>query len=354
MSRPANTRKPHRRPHKKSRNGCNECRRRRVKCDEGQPNCSRCIDRDIACEYPRRAHRCPSSSGSLPEATSAIEPSTQRRQVAALPLCSTGHSISRELEVMHYWCTRTCHSFTPHLAELFRDQIGRESLRHEFLMNALLALTSFHIASETENTMDAHSYLNAAFQYYDQAVSGLREVLPNVASSTCVAIFASSAMIAACAIVSPLLHTSPDDEVKSIAEVILAVIDVLRGTSSIIEVSRQWLLQGPLSGILRGDMPRHASAMKNAFPTHELRQLNDALLIRSNYEREERESALGKHEIFEDAVQKLEKAIENEVSMLPWLVKVDSRFMDELWKGEPMAGAIFMHWSVFLNQLDDM
>ncbi|KAJ9605513.1 hypothetical protein H2200_010170 [Cladophialophora chaetospira] len=40
-----------RRPHKKSRNGCKYCRRRRIKCDETKPSCLRCLHRRQPCEY---------------------------------------------------------------------------------------------------------------------------------------------------------------------------------------------------------------------------------------------------------------------------------------------------------------
>ncbi|PVI00566.1 hypothetical protein DM02DRAFT_614235 [Periconia macrospinosa] len=41
-----------RRCHVKSRNGCVQCKRRRVKCDVKQPACSSCLRRNESCEYP--------------------------------------------------------------------------------------------------------------------------------------------------------------------------------------------------------------------------------------------------------------------------------------------------------------
>lgn len=37
--------------HRKSRNGCGECKLRRVKCDEDKPICKRCRLNDSACLY---------------------------------------------------------------------------------------------------------------------------------------------------------------------------------------------------------------------------------------------------------------------------------------------------------------
>ncbi|KAH7371930.1 hypothetical protein BKA66DRAFT_468881 [Pyrenochaeta sp. MPI-SDFR-AT-0127] len=364
MSRPADTRKPHRRTHKKSRYGCSECRRRRVKCDERQPLCTGCIERDSACQYPRRAESRGSSSGSQLKDPSVVEVNTETGLVGAPEApCSVNYPTfgtsawrsigSRELELMHFWCTRTCNSFTPHLTEFFRDHVGKEALRYDYLMNSLLALTSYHIASETGNAVDARSYSSAGLQYHNQALSGLREVLLNITPSTCVAIFACSANISICAVVSPLLHTGSDDEAKSITQAVLPVIDILKGTSSIIDVSHPWLLQGPLSGMMRGSMSRQPSAIKESFPANELRRLNDALFSSRSCAQDKLNNETDKHQIFEDAVQKLEQAAKNGISMLPWLLKIDSRFMDELRKEELMAVAIFMHWSVLLDQLDE-
>ncbi|KAF2664873.1 hypothetical protein BT63DRAFT_482780 [Microthyrium microscopicum] len=45
----ANIRK--RRTHKKSRAGCGNCKLRRVKCDEGKPECNKCLGLGVCCNY---------------------------------------------------------------------------------------------------------------------------------------------------------------------------------------------------------------------------------------------------------------------------------------------------------------
>ncbi|KAF2099442.1 hypothetical protein NA57DRAFT_55410 [Rhizodiscina lignyota] len=42
-----------RRPHKKSRGGCQECKRRRIKCDEERPQCGQCMASSAACCYSK-------------------------------------------------------------------------------------------------------------------------------------------------------------------------------------------------------------------------------------------------------------------------------------------------------------
>lgn len=44
-----------RRSHRKSRNGCAECKRRHIRCDEGRPACTNCAIAERACSFPLEA-----------------------------------------------------------------------------------------------------------------------------------------------------------------------------------------------------------------------------------------------------------------------------------------------------------
>ncbi|KAL2214123.1 hypothetical protein CC79DRAFT_1392004 [Sarocladium strictum] len=44
--------KTSRRPHRKSRDGCAECKRRHIRCDKGRPACTNCTIAERACAYP--------------------------------------------------------------------------------------------------------------------------------------------------------------------------------------------------------------------------------------------------------------------------------------------------------------
>ncbi|KAF4445880.1 sterol uptake control protein 2 [Fusarium austroafricanum] len=60
-----------RRTHRKSRNGCWECKRRHIKCDEKRPACSNCVVSERTCSFP-------------PPTTSAAAPSQQDQLVPSL------------------------------------------------------------------------------------------------------------------------------------------------------------------------------------------------------------------------------------------------------------------------------
>ncbi|KAF2790173.1 hypothetical protein K505DRAFT_327753 [Melanomma pulvis-pyrius CBS 109.77] len=361
---------PPKRPHKKSRNGCYQCRKRRVKCNEQRPRCTNCTHRDEECHFPlplllprdpgspndfspcgtpgdrSSAHRSPSDSTLVfTSASSYLYARLPRSStnLAPLQLSSPGPIGINDLALMHYWCTRTCYSFTPFGADLFRDHVGQEALRYDYLMEALLALTLLHIASEMDDTIAAGPYVSAALQHQNRGLSGLRATLSDISPSNCDAIFASSVFIMVCAIVSPLLPAGRDDDAKSTAESMLLLVDFINGIASIVELSRKWLENGPMSTIFDHTLKQGLSS-DNWFPAEELRHLVGEAVIHGSH----------KHQIFEQAIHELETVGKRNRSVVIWVTLVGSDFLDELRSGDLFAITIFMHWGVLLYKTSDM
>lgn len=62
-----------RRSHRKSRLGCLNCKRRRIKCDESRPQCTNCVRHSIACDYLQA-----SQAGSPAAASVSLSPESER------------------------------------------------------------------------------------------------------------------------------------------------------------------------------------------------------------------------------------------------------------------------------------
>ncbi|PSR83127.1 hypothetical protein BD289DRAFT_453979 [Coniella lustricola] len=76
------------RPHRKSRLGCRNCKARKVKCDEQKPTCGNCTLRKESCDYPAQS-RAASRAGPRPStpatpAAAAAPASTPRCPVSAV------------------------------------------------------------------------------------------------------------------------------------------------------------------------------------------------------------------------------------------------------------------------------
>ncbi|KAH8589222.1 hypothetical protein B0O99DRAFT_637153 [Bisporella sp. PMI_857] len=244
---------------------------------------------------------------------------------------------------MHYWCTQTCHSFTRKGSELFREHVGQEALRHDYLMEAIYAVTSLHQASAMEDPMAIRPLVNAALRHQNQSVLGLRTTLNNISPLNCDAVFICSVLIMVCAIVSPLLPTGDSEQVKPTSETVLLLIEFMNGVSSIVGLTRHWIEQGPLHRFF-GVVEPKPSFIGEWAPATDLRQLMDTEISHGN----------SKRQTLENAIQGLEMVSNREICAVFWMIKVDFDFIDELQKGEPIAMMIFMYWGVLLYTTDDM
>ncbi|KAM6507177.1 hypothetical protein FALCPG4_018559 [Fusarium falciforme] len=111
-----------RRPHRKSRTGCAECRRRRVKCDEEKPACKACVGRDHPCVYPSTKIATPCLTPSSDDSTARPYTSTLQDDETSLtsslsvpnltesdqtPSSSTTTFILAGLALLHHWTLST-------------------------------------------------------------------------------------------------------------------------------------------------------------------------------------------------------------------------------------------------------
>lgn len=348
---------PTKHPHKKSRHGCRRCRERRVKCDEKLPRCSACVQRQDECCYSYCTMISTPDGSHSDSVTSPAEHNmghTPTQNTGTTTESTLSHSASdstldgivestnrfRELELMHYWCVTTCNSFTEEVGDALRDHIVREALRHVYLMEAVLALTSLHIASGTEDIKAADKHVISALHYQHRAVVGLRSTLDTLSPANCDAVFISSMIIMVCTIVSPLLQRKRNQQTQSTAEAMLKLTDFLNGIQSILDVSRKWISEGPLSCIL--DTGLRLTTTSLCFPREGMRHLNNA------------QNSDPIRLVFDHAIDALEQAARRGRSVVPWITAVKPEFLEALRDGNSLALAIFMQWGVLLDQFDGM
>ncbi|KAJ5361852.1 hypothetical protein N7541_002696 [Penicillium brevicompactum] len=171
-----------RRTHRKSRNGCPECKRRRLKCDERYP-CTNCSKHAIQCTFVERDASTPimtpatqpeSSFGPSPLPLQSY-PVTPGSAVAApetdspneMPNVDTDDWAS-DLELMHHYCTVTCTTLTVRedARHVWRVVLPIEGYSNKYLMHGILALSALHRAhlypAQREKYIKATAYHQAA------------------------------------------------------------------------------------------------------------------------------------------------------------------------------------------------
>ncbi|XPS68041.1 hypothetical protein M3J07_000331 [Ascochyta lentis] len=344
---------PIRRTHTKSRLGCSQCRKRRVKCDEQLPQCSSCIQRGESCVYlrfPTKSTPIVTSKTAVLHASPTSSSETETGNNSPAPTNTYHDSLDeepwnpnriRELELLHHWCMKTSNSFTPELVDLFQDYLVKEALKNTHLMEALLALASFHIACETDDSAMSHDFTSTGMSYQTRAVAGLRAVLGSLSPEHCDPVFASSVLIMVCVMVSPFLPVGHSRTFNFVTEAILPLADILRGLGLVIETSQRKVQQGSLSGMFNVAWP--SLPHSTVSPTIEdLRKLNASMSDSSTTS------------MFEHAIQALEQKILDNSAVFPWIALAGLEFIEHLKMQNGVALAIFMVWGALMNMADNM
>lgn len=213
------------RPHKKSRSGCKNCKARKVKCDEAQPACRACRLRKTECVYPGTTKstspptattKTISSAESLPPTTATVdfvfsEPPSQSlpsTSVSSLTPSTTAHDDSRrdssqstspetdllvisepmfrpapavdevDMRLLWFYTTATCSSFSVEcgidrpVENVMRTKLVQHAFETPFLMHSILALSALHLQNmhQDVDTSRALMYRAKSFQGYRKAV----------------------------------------------------------------------------------------------------------------------------------------------------------------------------------------
>ncbi|KAF7715192.1 Sterol uptake control protein 2 [Penicillium ucsense] len=343
---------PPRRAHTKSRNGCDQCKRRRVKCDEKGPPCSNCISRELNCTYLK----APPRDGTAVRKRSTASASTRElevaRPLAPISPASTPSSISgvRDLELMHKFATETFSTVCTAESKyhVWQIVIPRLALQYDFLMNGILALAALHIATTTESPTSL-AYIDTALQYHNLSFAPFRAAIDNLTQENCEAVLAQSIVTTVIGIALPRL-TASRDETSNMTENMLVVFQLLQGVKKIILIGRSWIKINLYS--------RHRELYEAAAPT----ELDgDAAAALDRLARLNEEAVAGvdaqQYRTNKEVIGHLRQCFTLYMSsrdpgeVLSWLAAVDKEFVDTVRRRQPLALLILMHWGVLLGEL---
>ncbi|OQE00810.1 hypothetical protein PENVUL_c045G01848 [Penicillium vulpinum] len=319
-----------RRFHKKSRNGCNQCKERRVKCDETRPLCNACTSRQLPCIY-----------SSVAEASPKPEP-----KPPAMPEFISPKYDAHHLLLMHKFSTETYKSLCGDQSDMEDWQllIPKLAFEHDFLLHGIFSLAALHMVATTPDSGQVISYLDTALRCNELAFAPFREALINLTPHNCDAVYAQSAILAAIGIALPRLNAQYRGESFSMIEIIMTVLELLRGTNRISQISKPWRQSTIFSKYEWKENPWLDPDVANAIA--QLRMLNSAI--------ENTDSA--QHIINLEAIDSLQDSfarfthVTNPAPILDWLTYAKREFVDGLRARQPFQLLILMNWAVLLNE----
>ncbi|KAB5583113.1 hypothetical protein GE09DRAFT_290824 [Coniochaeta sp. 2T2.1] len=134
--------KPKRRPiprkgHTKSRNGCLNCKRRKVKCQETLPECGHCVRIGLRCQYPPEK---PSSSTTLICLSSS--PFSVSTPSPAPSLRATPTFTPTDMRFFAHFLLKAYPPLPIHGAPIWQGEVAQISHHFEYLLHAMLGLAA--------------------------------------------------------------------------------------------------------------------------------------------------------------------------------------------------------------------
>lgn len=274
---------------------------------------------------------------------------TLTHPVASNPFANA--SELRNLELMQKFTTDSFRSVCADTSVYHAWQVlvPQKALSHNFLMYGLLAFTSLHIASTSQQPV-ALSYVDTAIQYYNMTFSPFRDALDNLTSSNCDAVFANSILVAATGLALPRLDMGSGGFKSNMIETISVASDLIQGVTRIHEIGRAWFSSPILTeyyardenlqhGIL--DSGARAALSRLSMLNHET--------VMDQTQRAINQKALS---VLEYCFSRLVDSNYHKEDTMSWLILVDKEFSDCLKRREPFSLLILMHWAVLLDRLD--
>ncbi|KFY31588.1 hypothetical protein V493_00976 [Pseudogymnoascus sp. VKM F-4281 (FW-2241)] len=381
-----------RRVHKKSKNGCQECKRRHMKCDERRPSCVNCTTSERSCIYVGSGRKPPSlptasrsSSPALSNASrasyvgstattpataahwngsfsplrspvpwdrqnqftpssispaiagSTIEPASPRPQPAndavnMLHMELLYHALNEESVYIS-----SGHTYTQMMTEI----VIPSALSHPFLMNELLAISALHLATVRPNRQQHLE--NVAEELQTSALLLFNQSCQEVTNSNRLPMFVFSSLMA-----NHVFYTtfkSHSENFHVFLEEFVKYMQLHRGVRSVIANNWEQLRGLTTKALMIDD--------QSALPTHGDPQGDECDSIRHLLDTSDLSPATRK--IYTEAVSSLQwgfdaQRVRHVVGLaFAWPIQISGEYLELLKQRRPEALAILAYYAVMLH-----
>ncbi|KIV92952.1 hypothetical protein PV10_04203 [Exophiala mesophila] len=365
-----------RRTHHKSKQGCTECKRRHIKCDETRPICVKCTASKRVCRWETNIK--PSTATPIESTGDQRTPTALQPPGGSAPLtpiasdtthsgCHTGshatvgsaHPVLSQrradsvvnidhLELLYHFYTNTCRTLvrTQEQVELYRDLVVTRGIAHPFLMQQTLAFSALHIGILRPQQQEYYRSLATSLQ--SNGLADFNDILSQVDANTCVPVLLFSHLVA--------LHTFHDlftvlkDDFNTFMDGLVGCVRLLRGVNLVRETWADVLFQSELGGIMReADEMRH----NNKASKSECSALRDLI--------EGADLSLTSREACMEALDKLQEFfnLENVYPggsfgttsvIFAWFVTASSQYTELVDQRRPEALVLLAYYAVLLHR----
>ncbi|KAK7537027.1 uncharacterized protein J3D65DRAFT_362368 [Phyllosticta citribraziliensis] len=368
-----------RRSHRKSRLGCANCKRRRIKCDERRPSCTNCVRHAIHCDFVHsasqasRASMGPSNSTSPSDHLTPTEPSladgntptapgsTPSPQLDSSTTLSSAQGSSglnvAQLELFHNYCTSTSYTLytLPGLQNFWRVNAPAMGFSYPFVLHGLMAMSAIHLSKFDH---ERREYFQRQMDYHwDIAIRAATSALAHVDSENGHALY----VFAVIASFIALARGPRRGDYLIFGEKGMCEYRVLFHTIRlIVDTANLDLMHGVLAPVVcPGNRRVSEVEERDSIPddTKHLKELS--LLMREIEVKKDPDCELYQRTAASLWVSySLVFDIERPEGQTPmhgvfvWLFRLSEAFMDRVQQRKPVALVIFANFCVLLNELE--
>ncbi|KAH8689243.1 hypothetical protein GQ44DRAFT_833138 [Phaeosphaeriaceae sp. PMI808] len=371
-----------RRPHKKSKLGCQECKRRHVKCDEARPNCTNCLAVSRTCMYQSSSSSTTRSSLSTAADSTVTTPVTIPPSLVSsgllsdvstpsLSTASTFRPGSTTTPSVQYGAL--CSPLNMHHMELFSQfildtgpsvyeggSIDHESFRAimpaalsaPYAMYQMLALSALHLSHI--RTAQASRYREEATFLQTEALSLFNDSLAEITTDSCAPMLLFSSLLSLHTLEEAV--TASETDAGGFLDRFVTYLDLHRGVRAVTSESWQLLLHSNISSTLSraeralntASLQSHEQATFVADRLHIL--LNDADMGPES-EQACREAVESLQLVYQSASSIGETSPESDPGVIwAWPILLSGVFTKLLMKRRPEALIILCYYAVLLHR----
>ncbi|CAM1505776.1 Fc.00g114130.m01.CDS01 [Cosmosporella sp. VM-42] len=369
-----------RRTHTKSRTGCINCKRRKVKCDEAFPLCFNCNRNGVPCSLSSRPVTepatiirastvlvernppTPASSGISSSASPAdILPHVASPGSDQILPCSPQELWSRDLELMHHWCTVASLTFghREDSKQVWREVIPREGYQNSFVSHGVLSLAAIHKAYLIPS--QESTYLALADYHQTVGSESFRSQLEHIHDDNWTQIFSFASLVVLHTLARPprLEGVILADPITNVCE----LVGVIRGIRVTVAPIVPRVYRSNLAPMVYGVWPSEEGMTRGRIPTLEYTSLPpdtfEALWALRVFQKSEIPSTSDEH--YAGAIESLEKSaraiacagIHAEVgTILSWPYGVHDSILADMRTRKPHALLLLAYIAVFFGVMD--
>ncbi|KAL2822917.1 hypothetical protein BJX63DRAFT_1450 [Aspergillus granulosus] len=340
-----------RKPHKKSRNGCAECKRRHVKCDESRPTCGNCNISQRECSYTSMISEARILLEQFPRTRRAAATANNRIRHDSPSSSNAGGSMDSpsvnrlHLELFHHFVSGL--SVSLGLNRIVSGSRGislmGSMLAAPYLVDQILAFSALHLSIVRPDQENHYKY--HADQLQMHAISSFNSSKLEVNPDNCLPMFIFASCLANHTLCEKLIFRA--DNFDTFLDDFIQCLHLHRGIRAITSQSWHFLLETPLKSVLE----EGGQVLDEGPPGSECLELLS--LVDTSI------ADCATRNTYRQAIESLQKAINgnrlltSEMSTIgpvaSWPVMIAPEYIDRLTERCPEALVILAHYAALLH-----